>query len=56
MPQVDPGDMSSRFKLREELECKNFSWFLENLHPDLYAVPEDDVVFWGQVGTDYMLK
>uniref|UniRef100_A0A8C9CQ44 Polypeptide N-acetylgalactosaminyltransferase n=1 Tax=Phocoena sinus TaxID=42100 RepID=A0A8C9CQ44_PHOSS len=32
--KVDYGDISSRLGLRHKLQCRPFSWYLENIYPD----------------------
>lgn len=38
---VSYGDVRSRQKLRADLKCKSFSWYLKNVYPEL-ILPSDD--------------
>lgn len=31
---VEAGDLSKRVQLREDLKCKSFRWYLENIYPE----------------------
>ncbi|XP_021581929.1 polypeptide N-acetylgalactosaminyltransferase 6 isoform X1 [Ictidomys tridecemlineatus] len=51
------GDISERLRLREQLHCHNFSWFLHNIYPEMF-VPDLNPIFYGAIknlGTDQCL-
>uniref|UniRef100_A0A8C6Q8K8 Polypeptide N-acetylgalactosaminyltransferase n=1 Tax=Nothobranchius furzeri TaxID=105023 RepID=A0A8C6Q8K8_NOTFU len=42
------GDISKRTDLRERLQCKNFSWYLNNVYPEVF-MPDLNPVHFGSV-------
>ena len=45
---MDVGDLTSRKELKKRLKCKDFSWYLKNVWPELNIYDEDSV-HWGAV-------
>ena len=34
LKQIDPGDMTERVKLKRDLKCKSFRWYIDNIFPE----------------------
>ncbi|XP_040297449.1 polypeptide N-acetylgalactosaminyltransferase 3-like [Bufo bufo] len=46
--QKSYGDLSKRYSLRQNLQCKNFSWYLNNVYPEMY-VPDLVPLIYGDI-------
>ncbi|VDI28998.1 polypeptide N-acetylgalactosaminyltransferase [Mytilus galloprovincialis] len=46
MATINAGDLSERFKLKEKLQCKNFTWFITNVWQEL-SIFDHNVFAWG---------
>ncbi|XP_057602186.1 polypeptide N-acetylgalactosaminyltransferase 3 isoform X2 [Hippopotamus amphibius kiboko] len=42
------GDLSKRFEIKNRLQCKNFTWYLNNIYPEAY-VPDLNPVISGYI-------
>uniref|UniRef100_A0A8C5R8V0 Polypeptide N-acetylgalactosaminyltransferase n=1 Tax=Leptobrachium leishanense TaxID=445787 RepID=A0A8C5R8V0_9ANUR len=42
------GDISKRLELRQRLQCKNFTWFLNNVYPEIY-IPDLNPLIYGDI-------
>ncbi|XP_059160754.1 polypeptide N-acetylgalactosaminyltransferase 10-like [Physella acuta] len=52
MKNIDPGNLTSQFEIREKLKCKSFQWFLEEVAPDIpqyYPVVTPPSVAYGKI-------
>lgn len=47
-PQRTFGDVSKRLELRQRLQCKNFSWYLKNVYPEVF-LPDLNPLQFGAV-------
>lgn len=45
---MDVGDLTERLIIKERLQCKNFTWFLTNIWPEL-TIFDKDTIAWGSV-------
>lgn len=48
MEAVDAGDLTDRKALKEKLGCKSFSWYLDNVWPELTVFDKNSTA-WGAV-------
>lgn len=55
---LDMGDISEQLALKERLQCKSFSWFMENVAYDVYdkfpQLPEN--IVWGELINSATMK
>lgn len=42
------GDLSKRFEIKKRLQCKNFTWYLNTIYPEVY-VPDLNPVISGYI-------
>ncbi|XP_033087153.1 polypeptide N-acetylgalactosaminyltransferase 3 isoform X2 [Trachypithecus francoisi] len=42
------GDLSKRFEIKHRLHCKNFTWYLNNIYPEVY-VPDLNPIISGYI-------
>ena len=49
---LDAGDLSARIQWKNSLQCKNFTWFIDKVWPELF-IYNRDVQAWGSVRRQY---
>jgi hypothetical protein len=50
---IDIGDTSARTKLRKDLKCKSFKWYLDNVLPDKFIMTEHSLGY-GRVNKNFI--
>lgn len=48
LQSIDIGDLNSRIKLRRDLKCKSFQWYLDEVIPEKF-IPTDHAQAYGRV-------
>ena len=46
---VEYGDISDRVSLRQDLHCKSFKWYLDNIYPEMDFAANDDLIHSGAI-------
>lgn len=52
--QMKYGDITDRLKLRERLHCKNFTWYLNKVYPEVF-IPDLNPAQFGAVSLHFNL-
>lgn len=47
--KMSAGDLSSRFKLRRDLNCSSFRWYLDNVYDKRKFIYDEEVIAYGWV-------
>ena len=49
LKNINAGDLRNRFKLKEELKCKSFKWYLDNIYTEKKFIFDVDAKAYGYV-------
>ncbi|KAH9524897.1 Polypeptide N-acetylgalactosaminyltransferase 3 [Bulinus truncatus] len=47
MKKLEAGDLTDRLTLKAKFECKDFTWYIKNIWPEL-TIFDEDVIAWGR--------